>query len=396
MHDRVADLAQEISARHLGDPRAKVGVDALGLHDGVVVGLELLVAADELDVEHIQVAAPGLAAERADQPAHVHARLVRALPGERVEPLLAGLEHQEQDRLLRPRDELAQRFHVALVGRACEPHGGLERAHSHVVRHIVGRDQRGRKAGRHERRRRGAREPIPLGAVERGHRLVVDQQRVVDLRAQPGRCPVRAPCPHRGRHAGLRDGDELVVAQALRLEQPVDRDDTCRVQPCTRGCVAVAGFVRAVREHETDTRLERDQRVFEWRVVELVQRRVQRRVLRSEQLAQPRAEVAFEEGAKGRIDAVLELRLERRRRELMRQQVPRHELREHDAAVEVAREAAASRRREPGPARPAAHRAVLVRAAGAAVDHRGDAVAHLVAGIDGMVAPVEALERPLA
>ena len=194
MHDRVADLRQEVfrvtSAIH--GPSA---THALRLHDGVVIGLEILVAADQAHVEHVLSRVAGLVAERADDAAHVHVLLVGALAGQRMQSLLSGREHQEQDRVLRRVDQARS----ASMSRPSDVRVNQTvtfappTVKSSDVSLAI--DQRRRKVGRIEVGGDACFKPVPLLAIERGNVCILDQQPVVDLRAEAGRAPVGAAGP---------------------------------------------------------------------------------------------------------------------------------------------------------------------------------------------------------
>src|SRR6185312_14595009 len=77
-------------------------------------------------------------------------------------------------------------------------------------------DQGSRKAAA------GIPQPLPLLTVGGGDVGIGDEQSVVDLGAQPGRGPVRAPGPHGARRAVSIGADqELVVTQRTRGNKPV-------------------------------------------------------------------------------------------------------------------------------------------------------------------------------
>src|SRR5712692_455687 len=71
----------------------------------------------------------------------VHALLVGPLAGERMQSLLPGREHEEQDGLLGRGDDVAQGGHVSAVGGAGEPDRELRSAHREGVRLVVRVDE---------------------------------------------------------------------------------------------------------------------------------------------------------------------------------------------------------------------------------------------------------------
>src|SRR6266542_4140285 len=75
-------------------------------------------------------------------------------------------------------------------------------------------------------------------------------------------------------------------------------------------------------------------------------------------------------------------------------EIPCHELRDNEPAIEERRHTVSRIARELGPLRPAAAAIDLLYQVIQGVDHRRYTVAHAIAGIHRMIGPPETLERP--
>ena len=96
----------------------------------------------------------------------------------------------------------------------------------------------------------GLRQEVPLIAILARQLEVVDQQRVVGLRAQPGHGPVLAAGPHPARSVAVLDHQELVVTERTRRDHAVVQIDLA-LEPLARRLVLILALLldAAVGEH---------------------------------------------------------------------------------------------------------------------------------------------------
>jgi len=254
--------------------------------------------------------------------------------------------------------------------------------------------------------RPGVLELFPASAIRRGEFRALDENAVVDLRAEPGRRPVRAPGPKgRGLAVRVTKHDELVVGEVRAPHQPVVHVDAAVppeilahvgifVRHGGRALLLVRRLVGAGTEQQVASAPDRFQRIEELRVVQLIERRIDLDaiVLGLGQKGQQRlAKLAAQDDAipRGRV---VDISLKR----FPGRSLPCQPLGRDDAAVEVGFElvclpcAHVHPRGPPAPRGSRRHREVA-----GGPDHRGRAIPDLLPRSHAVVRPDEALDRPL-
>ena len=326
----------------------------------------------------------------------------------RVEPeddvqqcvLRAWIEHQKQDALGGAFDPLRRVRQVDALQDGsvpCRDAGAAERV------------ARGRGAVLGEARRiarPGVLELFPASAIRRGEFRALDENAVVDLRAEPGRRPVRAPGPKgRGLAARVTKHDELVVGEVRAPHQPVVHVDAAVppeilahvgifVRHDGRALLLVRRLVGTGTEQQVAPPSDRFQRIEELRVVQLIERRIDLDAIGlglGQEGQQRLAKLAAQDDAipRGRV---VDISLKR----FLRRPLPRQPLRRDDAAVEVGLELVRLPGADPHPRGPPAPlRSRRHGEVSGGPDHRGRAIADLLPRLHAIVRPDVTLDRPL-
>src|SRR5690349_477063 len=210
----------------------------------------------------------------------------------------AGKEDEEEDRLLRARDQLRDLLHVRrrnFPRDRCAQLGRVRREPAGRLRAAGERDRLRRRTPRPQRCRlqlgrvasgseRVGGEPLPVVEVATRERGVVADDRVVRLRAQAGRGPVGRAEQHGLRRAVAVDVDDVLVVADLAVGEHAGDQLARRLrEPQARRRVAVAQRARAlrvagvrVREDQVQALAGAFERADQLVVAELVERRVER------------------------------------------------------------------------------------------------------------------------
>ena len=186
-----------------------------------------------------------------DHPVHVQRRIVGGRRGGRAlddvvqkRSHRAGVEHHEQDALLRRDDPFTSGFEIDRAAHGRKPHlrsrrRSLRRGADDVVRH---EQIAGILAA-------CAHQLVPLREIPLRDLPVLDQDGVVRLRAQSGGRPVGAARPHRTAAVGVRHDQVLVVGEVGGRDQPVAHVDAAAAQRRAGVGVLVIGLGTVRQDH---------------------------------------------------------------------------------------------------------------------------------------------------